>query len=32
VAGNITYTLEEKDEVLNEKPVSCKRKRERNIF
>ena len=32
VAGNITYTTEEKDEVLKEKPVSCKRKRERNIF
>jgi hypothetical protein len=32
VAGNITYTPEEKDEVLKEKPVSCKRKRERNIF
>jgi hypothetical protein len=32
VTGNITYTPEEKDEVFNEKPVSCKRKRERSIF
>jgi hypothetical protein len=32
VAGNITYTPEEKDEVINEKPASCKRKRDRNIY